>query len=77
MFNRRKMKRFIEEKGYKQKVIAQKAYITEHQFSLILQGKRGCDVDEYVRICAILEVPFTMFIDEEKLSQDVTKTTAV
>ncbi len=71
MFDRGKLRKFIEEKGYKQKVIAQKANITEHQFSLILQGKRKCDIDEYVRICVTLEVPFTEFIDEEKLSEAV------
>lgn len=67
MFDRRKLKDFIEEKGYKQKAIAQRSGITEHQLSLILQGKRKCDVDEYVRICLTLEVPLALFITGEKL----------
>ena len=73
MFDRAKLKRFIDEKGYKQKVIAQKAGITEHQLSLILQGKRKCDIDEYVRLCVTLEVPFTEFINEEKLNSTIQK----
>ncbi len=69
MFDRKRLKRFILERGLKQKVIAKKADITEHQLSLILQGKRKCNIDEYIRLCVTLEVPFTQFIDEEKLSE--------
>lgn len=64
MFDRNAIKKMIEEKGYKQKVIAEKAEITERQLSLILSGKRKCDVEEYVRICSALGVPIATFIFE-------------
>ncbi|MBD5469167.1 MAG: helix-turn-helix transcriptional regulator [Lachnospiraceae bacterium] len=59
------MEKQISDKGYKQKVIATWAGITERQLSLIISGKRKCDVEEYVRICAALEVPVTAFIIEK------------
>ena len=64
MFDRKAVKKMIEEKGYKQKIIAEKAEMTERQLSLILSGKRKCDVEEYVRICAALGVPIVTFIIE-------------
>lgn len=65
MFDRNAVKRMIEEKGCKQKAIAEKARITERQLSLILSGKRRCDVEEYVRICVALGVPLATFIIED------------
>lgn len=62
MFDRNAVKKMIEKNGIKQKVVAEKAEITERQFSLILSGKRKCDIDEYVRICVALNVPVTTFI---------------
>lgn len=62
MFDRNAVKQMIENKGIKQKVVAEKAEITERQFSLILSGKRKCDIDEYVRICMALNVPVATFI---------------
>ncbi len=64
MFDRKAMKKMITEKGYKQKIIAERAQISERQLSLILSGKRKCDVEEYVRICTALEVPIQTFIIE-------------
>ncbi len=64
MFDRSAVKKMIENNGIKQKAIAEKAKITERQFSLILSGKRKCDIDEYVRICMALNVPITTFIIE-------------
>lgn len=64
MFDRNAIKKMIKQKGYKQKIIAERAKITERQFSLILSGKRKCDVEEYVRICEALGVSVTTFIIE-------------
>lgn len=68
MFDRNAVKRMIENNGIKQKAVAEKADITERQFSLILSGKRKCDIDEYVRICMALNVPVTTFIIENPMS---------
>lgn len=65
MFDRNAVKKMIKQKGYKQKIIAERAKITERQFSLILSGKRKCDVEEYVRICEALGVSVTTFIIED------------
>lgn len=65
MFDRNAVKKMIEEKGCKQKAIAEKAKITERQLSLILSGKRKCDIEEYVRICVALSVPVSTFIIED------------
>lgn len=63
MFNRIALKNYIDEVGLKQKAIAEKAGITESQLSLILNGKRSCDVDEYARICKAVGVSITKFIN--------------
>ncbi len=65
MFDRKAVKKMIEEKGYKQKIIAEKAKMTERQLSLILLGKRKCDIEEYVRICKALDVPVATFLVED------------
>lgn len=62
MFDRNAVKKMIEDNGIKQKAVAERADITERQFSLILSGKRKCDIEEYVRICMALNVPVTTFI---------------
>ncbi|MBD5504124.1 MAG: helix-turn-helix transcriptional regulator [Lachnospiraceae bacterium] len=64
MFDRNAVRQMIETSGLKQKIVAERADITERQFSLILSGKRKCDIDEYVRICTALNVPVTTFIIE-------------
>lgn len=61
-FDRNALKKMIKERGYKQKVIAEKAGIKESKMSLILSEKRKCDVEDYVRICIALGVPMTTFI---------------
>lgn len=63
MFNRQKLKTYFMERGIKQKYIAQKSGISERTLSLILSGKRSCDIDEYTKICLSLDVPFTFFLN--------------
>lgn len=65
MLNRQKMRDVIRNKGIKQKVLAQKAGLTESQLSSILSGRRKCDVEEYVKLCEFLEVPFATFMNNE------------
>lgn len=65
MFDNNAVGELIKEKGYKQKAIAEKAKITESQLSLIISGKRKCDVEEYVRICTALNVPIKTFLIED------------
>lgn len=68
MLDREKMRNEILKKGMKQKAVAKKSDMTERQLSMILTGKRKCDVDEYVRICRTLEVPISTFIVENHSS---------
>lgn len=68
MFNRLALKKFIDESGLKQKAIAEKSGISESKLSLILTGKRGCDVDEYARICKAIGVPLTKFVKPHSLN---------
>ena len=56
------LKKYIEEKGIKQKIIAEKSGIPEVQLCLILQGKRKCEVGEYASICKALGVKVNRFI---------------
>lgn len=56
------LKRFIEQKGIKQKAISEKSGIPEVQMSLILQGKRKCEAGEYASICNTLDIPMHTFV---------------
>lgn len=56
------LKKYIEENGIKQKIIAEKSGIPEVQLCLILQGKRKCEVGEYASICSVLGVKVNKFI---------------
>lgn len=62
MFDFVAFKKFIEDNGYKQKFIAQKADVSEAMFSAILSGKAKCSLETYVNICKTLEVPLGTFL---------------
>lgn len=61
-FDSREMKNYIEEAGLKQKTISEKAGISEAALSLILQGKRRCEIGEYATICWALGVNTDKFL---------------
>lgn len=56
------MKVFIESSGLKQKSISEKSGISESALSLILQGKRRCEIGEYATICHVLGVNTDKFL---------------
>lgn len=60
------LKEYIEDCGIKQKYIAEKTGISEPTLSMILSGKRKCEVGEYASICRVLGVEFQRFVREEK-----------
>ena len=74
MFNFKKMKSFFEEQGVKQKFVAQKTGIAEATLSLIMQGKRKCTIEEYVKICKFAGCSFDAFIDTENVENHEAKT---
>ena len=66
MFDNYKMKKFILDKGIKQKKISEISSIPEPVISLILSGKRKCNIEEYVSLCFALNVPIGEFIQNEQ-----------
>lgn len=62
MFDFVAFKKFIEDNGYKQKFIAQKADVSETALSSILSGKAKCSLETYVNICKALDVPLGTFL---------------
>lgn len=62
VFDSEGMKRYIEESGLKQKAISEKTGISEVALSLILQGKRRCEIGEYANICYVLDVNTDKFL---------------
>lgn len=54
MFDKDKLKKYLDDNGIKQKYVAKKAGMTEETFSKILSGKRKCDVNEFLAICNAL-----------------------
>ncbi len=65
------LKAYIEKCGIKQKHIAEKAQISEPKLSLILNGKRKCEVSEYANICNALGVSFQKFVKKPKENKEV------
>ena len=61
-FDSEGMKNYIEESGLKQKAISKKTGISEPILSLILQGKRRCEIGEYATICWVLGVNTDKFL---------------
>lgn len=62
MFDRDKLKKYIDNLGIKQKVIAQKSNMSETTLSNILNGKRKCEVNEFLSICNAISVNPNEFI---------------
>ncbi len=62
VFDSKKMKECIEASGLKQKAISEKTGISEPALSLILQGKRKCEIGEYATICEALDVSIDKFL---------------
>jgi len=58
-----RIKSYVQEKGYKQVVIADKVGMTKVAMSETLNGNRNMTAEEYVRICDFLEVPYSQFAD--------------
>lgn len=56
------MKKYVESSGIKQKAISEKSGLSESALSLILQGKRRCEIGEYATICDVLGVNTNKFL---------------
>ena len=64
-----KVRVYIEEKGYNQVNIAQKAGIPKATFNAILNGKRTLYADDLRAICLALNVSPELFIEVPKNSE--------
>lgn len=58
-----KISLYISENGIKQKFISDKTGIAENTLSMILNGKRKMDADEFVEIILALGVDANFFIN--------------
>ena len=58
-----KVRAYIDEMGYKQVTIAEKAGIPKSTFNAILNGKRTLYADDLKAICLALNVSPELFID--------------
>lgn len=61
-----KVRTYIEENGYKQVAVAQKAGISKATFSAILNGKRTLYADDLRAICLALNVSPELFIEVKR-----------
>lgn len=56
---------YISENGIKQKFISDKTGISENILSMMLNGKRKMDADEFVEIIIALNVDANRFINDD------------
>lgn len=57
-----KIAEYLHKNGIKQKFIADQADMTQASISGVVSGKRDLEVEEYVRICDALNVPYDYFM---------------
>lgn len=60
---------YLKSKGIKQEYVADKAKLTPHAISSLVNGKRSLDVEEYIRICNALEVSCDFFMPKEAVHE--------
>lgn len=60
-----KVRTYIDDKGYKQISIAQKAGIPKNTFNAMMNGKRTMYADDLCSICIALNVSPELFIEIE------------
>lgn len=71
-----RIKAYLTEEGLKQIKIAEKVGIANDKFNLGMNGKRKIPLDEYVKICEVLGVPFDTFIKSKDELEDSTEETS-
>lgn len=67
-----KVRAYIDDNGYKQVTIAEKAGIPKTTFNAILNGKRTLYADDLKSICIALNVSPEVFIDVGKVGNNLT-----
>lgn len=61
-----RIRKYLEDCGYKQAVIAKKLGTSPTRISNILRCKQRLYANEYFTLCNILNVPYTRFLAEDK-----------
>lgn len=62
----KKVREYIEENGYKQLAVAQKAGFSKVTFNAMMNGKRTMYVDDLKAVCLALNVSHELFIEIPK-----------
>ena len=62
----KKVREYIEENGYKQLAVAQKAGFSEVTFNAMMNGKRTMYADDLKAVCLALNVSPELFIEIPK-----------
>lgn len=62
----KKVKEYIEENGYKQLAVAQKAGFSKVTFNAMMNGKRTMYADDLKAVCLALNVSPELFIEIPK-----------
>jgi len=65
-----KVRTYIDDNGYKQVTIAEKAGIPKTTFNAILNGKRTMYADDLKAICIALNVSPEVFIDVKRICEN-------
>lgn len=61
---RKRIANYMEQNGIKQIHLSQKTGISPQAISSLLHGNRNLDVEEYAKICDVLNVPYDYFMPE-------------
>ena len=62
---REAMKKYINDIGIKQNVLAKNAGMTPQALNTFLNGNRGIDVEEYIKLCDAMNVSYDTFMKRQ------------
>lgn len=63
---KKRIAKYLEECGIKQTFISRATGMTQQSVSTMLRGDRNLEIEEYVKICDALHLPYDFFMKSDK-----------
>lgn len=60
------IRKYMEKNGIKQVFLSQRTGLTRNCISMLLTGRRKLSIEEYIKICTALDLPYDYFFERNK-----------
>jgi len=57
---------YVKQNGIKQSILCRRTGLTKYLVRQSLHGKRRLSIEEYIKICSALNVPYTFFFEQRR-----------